>query len=279
LIYEFDLVDQLVDWEDVLDFIERAQQISKTDIHTRSTSHNSPSIVPTIPIGTSLLTMPTKNSNIENVDPIKSNKIDKKSMITRQEQQQSLDEPSLSISSKNHWVQINNICVPYIIKSQQIRYLPYEVLIDCNLFNEHEQAFLIDLTIKANVNDIETFERIVSSSSSIDFKLNHNLHLINLSHVICGMSKVVYIKLLNNQRDVNKSYKTYRETNIKIFLIFYFKHVFSIVSWLKLVALLSTVRIRFHLLVLVNTILFYSIRSMLFSSHQHEPYPVFVAVL
>lgn len=119
-----------------------------------------------------------------------------------------LEEPSLSTISKDYWVQINNVCVPYIIKSQQIRYLPYEVLIDCDLFNDHEQQFLFDLTIKASPNDIETFERIVSSSSSIDFKLSHNLHLIDLYHVICGMSKVVYVKLLNNQRDVNKSYKT-----------------------------------------------------------------------
>jgi hypothetical protein len=124
-------------------------------------------------------------------------------------QQQVYDEITSSSSSNNHWVQINNICVPYIIKSSQTRLLPYQVLLDCDLFNEQEQSFLRYFTIKANSNDIQNFERIISSSSSIDFTLNNDLLLIDLYHLIFGMSKIVYVKLLNNQRDVNKSYKTY----------------------------------------------------------------------
>ena len=42
------LVDQLLDWEDVLDFIQRAKQVSKNETLT---SLNSPSLVPTIPVG------------------------------------------------------------------------------------------------------------------------------------------------------------------------------------------------------------------------------------
>ena len=125
------------------------------------------------------------------------------------QEQRIYDEPTLSCSSQNYWIQINNICVPYIIKSEQTRFLPYEVLLDCDLFTEQEQSILIHFTTKANLNDIQTFERIISSSSSIDFKLNNDLRLIDLYHVVFGMSKVVYVKLLNNQRDVNKSYKTY----------------------------------------------------------------------
>jgi hypothetical protein len=122
-----------------------------------------------------------------------------------------VDDNRLSSSTENHWVQINNICVPYIIKSEQTRFLPYQVLLDCNLFNDQEQSFLLHFTTKANSNDIQIFERIISSSTSIDFQLNHDLLLLDLYHLIFGMSKIVYIKLLNQQRDVNKSYKTYDE--------------------------------------------------------------------
>ncbi len=75
--------------------------------------------------------------------------------------------------------------------------------------NEQEQAFLIHFTMKSNSNDIQTFQRIISSSTSIVFTLDNDLLLIDLYHLIFGMSKVVYVKLVNNQRDVNKSFKTY----------------------------------------------------------------------
>lgn len=201
MVIPFQLVDQLLDWEDVLDFIQRAQQALKTGKQDASTTRSSPSMIPTIPVGILTSTVSTKKTVEKNKNlPTKKGE---------QEQEQIFEENTLSSSLKNHWIQINNICVPYIIKSSHIRLLPYQVLLDCDLFNEQEQSFLLHFTIKANSNDIQTFERIISSSSSIDFKLNNDLLLIDLYHLIFGMSKVVYTKLLNNQRDVNKSYKTY----------------------------------------------------------------------
>ncbi|CAF0939773.1 unnamed protein product [Rotaria sordida] len=210
-------LDQLLDWEDILDFIERAQQTSKNDKQNESKTISSPSIVPTIPVGTSSSKITIKKSveknkisgnlelNREDRTPIKKNK----KVQQQQEQQQQFFHENMLSSSSNHWVQINNICVPYIIKSQQSCLLPYQVLLGCDLFNEQEQSFLLHFTIKASSNDIQTFKRIISSSSSsIDFTLNNHLLLIDLYHLIFGMSKVAYVKLLNNQRDVNKSYKT-----------------------------------------------------------------------
>ncbi|CAF2554196.1 unnamed protein product [Rotaria sp. Silwood2] len=206
-------LDQLLDWEDILDFIERARQTSKNDKQNQSKTISSPSIVPTIPIGISSSKISIKktveknkisgNSELNRGDrtPIKINK------KVQQQQQQFFHENILS-SSSNYWVQINNICVPCINKSEQSRLLPYQVLVDCDLLNEQEQSFLLHFTIKATPNDIQTFERIISSSSSIDFTLNNHLLLIDLYNLIFGMSRVVYIKLLNNQHNVNKSYKT-----------------------------------------------------------------------
>ena len=133
-----------------------------------------------------------------------------KSIFLVVRQQQLFDE-NTSLSSANHWVQLNNLCLPYIIKPQQTRLLPYQVILDCGLLSEQVQIFLLRFTIKANSNDIQTFERIISSSSSIDFTLDNDLLLIDLYHLIFGISKIIYIKLLNNQRDVNKSYKTYEK--------------------------------------------------------------------
>lgn len=112
-------------------------------------------------------------------------------------------------STGNHWVQIDNICVPYIIKSQQTRLLPYQVILDCDLLNHEEDRFLRHFTVAANANDIQTFERIIASSSSIEFRLAQDLLLIDLYHLIFGMSKVSYVKLLQQHKDVNKGYKTY----------------------------------------------------------------------
>ena len=205
------LVDQVLDWEDVLDFIQRAEQIVKTHPKDGLTTQNSPAIIPTIPVGISSSTpwLKKPEEKPKNSTPLKIPKkgLQKSDQSVTQHPQEFLDLNACS-STKNHWVQINNICIPYIIKSEQRRFLPYQVLLDCDLFNEQEQAFLRHLIAKANANDIEMFEKIISSSSSIDFKLNDDLFLLDLVHLIFGMSKILYIKLVNNPRDVNKSYKT-----------------------------------------------------------------------
>ena len=105
-------------------------------------------------------------------------------------------------------MQINNTCVPYILRSTHSRLLPFQVLLDCDLLNDDEQTLLRHFTIQASANDIALLERMISSSSSMDFTLARDLLLIDLYQLVFGMSRVVYVKLLPQQRDVNKSYKT-----------------------------------------------------------------------
>lgn len=209
--FSFSLVDQVLDWEDVLDFIHRGEQIAKNQPNDGMCTRNSPSMIPTIPIGISCSTswMKKPEDKPKNPTPLKARKRAAQLTDHSTSHQQGLpNENTLSSSVKNHWIQINNICVPYIIKSEQRRFLPYQVLVDCDLFSEQEQAFLQHLTEKASCRDVEMFEKTIASSSSINFKLNDNLLLLDLVHLIFGMSKIVYIKLVNNPRDVNKSYKT-----------------------------------------------------------------------
>ena len=102
-------------------------------------------------------------------------------------------------------------CLPYIMKSHQSRLLPYQVILDCDLLSEEEQTHLAPLTFPASTSDRQLFERIIPST---DFKLTSELLLIDLYHLIFSMTRVVYVKLLANQRHVNKSYKTYDSHSI-----------------------------------------------------------------
>ena len=63
------LVDQLLDWEDVLDFIERVQCFWKNHQHDDVIAVKSPSVVPTIPVGMLVPTGKPKKSS-ENFDPL-----------------------------------------------------------------------------------------------------------------------------------------------------------------------------------------------------------------
>ena len=188
-------MDQLLDWEDLLDFIERAKQASTNQFVTI----NSCSTTALIPVGISSSTILKKQTN-------KRRKNFKSKQTNFTSNQQRILVQQHQTSSFNSWIQINNICLPYLIKSQQIYLLPYQILLDCDLLNEHEQSFLQHFTFKANSNDIQYFEKIISSS--IDFILNNDLLLIDLYYLIFGLSKIVYVKFLNQQHDVNKSYKT-----------------------------------------------------------------------
>ena len=75
--------------------------------------------------------------------------------------------------------------------------------------SQEEQTFLQNLTIPASPNDTHLFEQIIHTSSSIDFQLAQELLLIDLEHLMFGISKLPYVKLLRRQREVNKSYKQY----------------------------------------------------------------------
>jgi len=67
----YELVDQLLDWEDLLDFIQRIERTSKNDKQDELTNQKSPSMIPTIPVGILSTTMTIKKSveKNKNVEP------------------------------------------------------------------------------------------------------------------------------------------------------------------------------------------------------------------
>jgi hypothetical protein len=69
----YELVDQLLDWEDLLDFIQRIERASKNNKQNESTIQKSPSMIPTIPVGILSTTMSIKESveKNKNLEPKK----------------------------------------------------------------------------------------------------------------------------------------------------------------------------------------------------------------
>jgi hypothetical protein len=61
-------VDQLLDWEDLLDFIQRAQQNAKKFKQDQPMTRSSPSVIPTIPVGISSSTISSKKMEVKKAD-------------------------------------------------------------------------------------------------------------------------------------------------------------------------------------------------------------------
>lgn len=128
-------------------------------------------------------------------------------------------------TKESGWVQINNVFVPYIVKLklresdlekchtrqpppqlQRELYVPYEILIKCHIFSDHEFAFKKFL-IKATQQDFDIFNSLISNINIFDEKVPEKTLLVNLYHVMIGLQRVLYVKLLTTKQprtQVNK---------------------------------------------------------------------------
>jgi hypothetical protein len=137
---------------------------------------------------------------------------------------QSIDNLSRE-TKESGWVQINNVFVPYIVKLklreselekcptrqpapqlQREFYVPYEILIKCHIFSDNEFAFKKFL-IKASQQDFDIFNNLISNINIFDEKVPEKTLLVNLYHVMIGLQRILYIKLLTTKQprtQVNK---------------------------------------------------------------------------
>jgi hypothetical protein len=135
----------------------------------------------------------------------------------------------LSLSQKNPkesgWVQINNVFVPYIVKIklrenelnkchtrqpapqlQREFYVPYEILIKCNIFVDNDFLFK-KLLIKATQQDFDILNNLITNINIFDEKVPEKTLLVNLYHVMVGLNQILYIKFLPTKQprtQVNK---------------------------------------------------------------------------
>lgn len=85
-------------------------------------------------------------------------------------------------------------------------YVPYEILIKCHIFLDQEFAFRKFLT-KATQQDFDMFNNLISNINIFDEKTPEKTLLVNLYHVMIGLQKILYIKLLTTKQprtQVNK---------------------------------------------------------------------------
>ncbi|CAF0992877.1 unnamed protein product [Adineta steineri] len=219
--------DCLIRFEDLLEFYNTLRRLRDS---ASSTTFNRP-IAP-LPPPTSLSAQPTSTvplkPNLQSqsievptqvVSPIKKQS---KAQLLPQNPDASLQtnrSPEQLTSSpkspkESGWVQINNVFVPYIVKIklrenelnkchtrqpapqlQREFYVPYEILIKCNIFSDNEFSFK-KLLIKATQHDFDILNNLITNINIFDEKVPEKTLLVNLYHVMMGLDRILYIKFL-----------------------------------------------------------------------------------
>jgi hypothetical protein len=85
-------------------------------------------------------------------------------------------------------------------------YVPYEILVKCHIFTDQEFAFKKFL-IRATQQDFDIFNSLISNINIFDEKVPEKTLLVNLFHVMIGLQRVLYVKLLHTKQprtQVNK---------------------------------------------------------------------------
>ena len=85
-------------------------------------------------------------------------------------------------------------------------FVPYEILIKCHIFADQEFAFKKFL-IKATQQDFDIFNSLITNINIFDEKAPEKTLLVNLYHVMIGLQKILYVKLLTTKQprtQVNK---------------------------------------------------------------------------
>lgn len=118
--------------------------------------------------------------------------------------------PSSLVNAKiegSGWVQINNVFLPFIVKSRQ-RLIPYQVLVSCKILEVDE---LRSTLTRATSSDTTTMNRMIRDCKINNEEIAENAPLINVYHVLIGTKNLVYVKILpkdNPTSKINRQYKS-----------------------------------------------------------------------
>ncbi|UJR10387.1 hypothetical protein I4U23_014592 [Adineta vaga] len=223
--------DCLIRYEDLLEFYNTLRKLR--DSISSTTFKNPIATLPSRPPTTLSPALPSKSnvssfelptqvtSSMKNSSKIQSlpNTSDVSLQIARQQEQSSTN------SKQSGWVQINNVFIPYIVKMklrdndsiksrsrqpipqlQREFYVPYEILIKCNIFSDQEFSFK-KLLIKATQQDFDILNSLITNINIFDEKVPEKTLLVNLYHVMAGIDRILYIKFLPTKQprtQVNK---------------------------------------------------------------------------
>jgi len=224
--------DQLIEYDELLDFIYRAQELysKKTNLYNYIHPNNGkkPSI-PSIPSIHSSYILPSIKkpiiSPLPQSTPIKSslpvttasqsNNTQVSTLVPVKFNQSSLSIPPelcpISLHNAkiegNGWAQINNVYLPFIIKNGQ-RLVPYQVLVSCKILEPDE---LRSTLTRATKSDIILINSMIHDCKINSEQIPENTSLINIHHVLIGTKNLVYVKILlkdNPTLKINRQYKS-----------------------------------------------------------------------
>ena len=187
--------DHLIEFEQLLDFISHIQELmTKTSANSDNLFVNK-SKIPSIPTSISTYNLP---SVVKSIIPTCS----------------SMSQPKHSIPSKSKtnesvvvgWIQINNVCVPFIVQNRQ-RFVPYQVLVSCKILEPGE---LRHASINSTQSDISSLNKLIHDSKFNNEIIPNRASLINVHHVLIGTKNLIYAKVLpqiNPISQINRDYK------------------------------------------------------------------------
>jgi hypothetical protein len=226
--------DQLIGYEDLIDFISRTQEFCNKNpnlCHAIPPMNGKKSLIPSIPSIHSSFILPSLTKPLispqSQSTPIKpsppsslpQSNMNQRSTTIKNSQQISaksgLSNPSVSyqMSSQNStidgngWVQINNVYLPFIIKNYQ-RLVPYPVLVSCKILEPDE---LRSTLTPATSSDIQLINTMIRDCQIDNEQIPEKTSLINVYHVLIGTKNLVYVKILpkdNPTSKINRQYKS-----------------------------------------------------------------------
>jgi hypothetical protein len=225
----------MIGYEDLLDFISRAQALAGSDAHPQKYAQGRNSKPPSIPstfssdVLPSLAKPPTSlpltpvqpkthpvqsNSNrIAPLTPLSESRGSKPGVNIAHTAIASAP-PDLHPESFANvridgtgWVQINNVYLPFIVKNRQ-RLVPHQILVACKILDPNE---LRPVLIRASSADVTLINSMIRDCKINNEQIPRNALLINVRHVLIGTRNLVYIKILPKEdptSKINRQYKT-----------------------------------------------------------------------
>ena len=213
--------DQLIDYENLIDFISRIQVFRKETLnlhHAQSVNVDNRSIQ-TIPSTPSVYTLPsiekplnsrTLSSSQKPPCPLISqpNITQPSTTMTNNHHASSKSVPSspLPISSSkpkeigSGWIQINNVYLPFIVKNQR-RFVPYEVLIVHKILQPDE---LTTMSTRATSSDTALMNAMASDRKIGNQEFSEQCALIDIRYILIGANKLIYMKILPSDHPPSK---------------------------------------------------------------------------
>lgn len=210
--------DQLVDYEELIDFILRAEAFRKRthNIHRHARSDNGNNLpLQTIPSVSSVYTLSSiekpLSSRVISDSQINIAQASTTTAMVRHAPSESKPPNHPPISSakpkkiESGWIQINNIYLPFIVKNQG-RLVSYEMLIANKILESNESTSMLT---PATASDITLMNTMAVNLKINSPEFSEHCELIDIRYILIRAKKLIYMKILPNDSPSSKMNRQY----------------------------------------------------------------------